>query len=181
MWVALAAAALLVAGATAQQRVRRGSVAIITADEIETSWDSGQAQMTGHVNVQIKGDYDATITAPSLTVETDLQKSQLLALTARGPVSFDIVTRSAEGKASRIVASCTDQATFSERTMIVVLKGNAHAEVTGMPRAEGVESAKYDGDSMTVDLRKHTIRLTQAHLNVEMAPPAEKGPTEAKP
>ena len=39
-----------------------------------------------------------------------------------------------------------------------------------------MESAKYDGESITIDLNKRTIKLKQATLEMQMAPPAEKEP-----
>jgi hypothetical protein len=163
---------VLAAAATVSQQVLRGNVATIQAKELEVDWETGSTKMTGDCRVDIKGDYEATMTTPALVFTTDIEKAQVLSFEATGPVSFDILTRPTNGKRSRIVARCSDSATFSEQTMLVVMKGNAHAEITGVPRVESVKSAVYDGESMTIDLKNHTIKLAQAHLEVEMAPQA---------
>ena len=177
MIIFVVAAAILAVELTAawpQQVVRRGSVAVVTADSLEMSLDSGVLEMTGNVNVNIKGDYTATMTAPSVRVETDKEKNQVVSIKATGPVTADVLTKPQDGKQQRIVARCSDEATFSEKTMIIEMRGNAHADVSGMPRGEGVESMKFDGDSMSINLKTHKVNLKQAHVNVEMAPPAEK-------
>lgn len=167
----------LVAGIAGGQYVKRGNIATVQAEQLEYDWETGDTKMTGNCRVDIKGDYDATMTTPALVITTDIEKAQVLSFEATGPVTFDIVTRPTDGKRSRIQARCSDSATFSEETMLAVMKGDAHAEVTSLPRAESVQSAVYDGDSMTIDLKNHKIKLSQAHLKVEMAP-AAGGPAE---
>jgi lipopolysaccharide export system protein LptA len=163
-------ALVLVAAVGVGQQVRRGNVATIQAEQLEYDWETGDTKMTGNCRVDIKGDYDATMTTPALTFKTDIEKAQVLSFEASGPVNFDILTRPSNGKRSRILARCSDSATFSEQTMLVVMQGDAHAEITSLPRTETLQSAVYDGDSMTIDLKNHKVKLSQAHLKVEMAP-----------
>jgi lipopolysaccharide export system protein LptA len=176
-----AAAGLTWAVCVAQQHALRGNVADIFADEMEVDYANNTATLAGGVRVQIKGSYDATMTAPRVTAVTSEDTNQLVALEASGPVTLDVTSTTSEGKQLRVSARCSQVATFSEKTMIAVLKGNAHAEVTKLPRLEGVESAKYDGETLTVDLKAHTIKLGGGvHLNVEMAPEQPKPEAGAK-
>jgi len=180
---AVASVALLVSltGAPGQKlQVLHGSIVDIYAAEVVVDWMTGVATLTGKVRVEIKGDYDANMTAPKVTATTSQEKNQVLSLEAQGPVTIDVVTKTPEGKQWRVSARCSDSATFSEQTMIAVLKGNAHAEATGLPRLEEMESAEYDGDTMTVDLKKHLLTFTQAHINAEMAPQAPSPEAGAK-
>ena len=182
LWAATVGVGLLLAlgAGTAQQKVLHGSVADIYATDVEVDLATGVATLTGNVRVQIKGAYDATMTAPTIVAKQSQEKNQVISLDAQGPVNLDVLTKGADGKQFRVTARCSDSATFSEQTMVAVLKGNAHAEVTGLPRAEAVESARYDGDTLTVDFKHNKIKLTQAHVNVEMAPEAEKSPAGTK-
>jgi len=174
------AAVVLLAAAVLAQHIRKGSVAVIRSDDMQVDWGTGLTEMTGNVRVDIKGDYTATMTASSVIVKADLEKAQVLSLEARGPVRFDIDTAPVEGKRSHITASCTQQAVFSEQTMVVTLEGNAHAEITGATAVVGqVEAAKYDGETVSIDLNKRSIRLKQATAEIHMAPEATK--TEAAP
>ncbi|MGQ9731715.1 MAG: LptA/OstA family protein [Candidatus Zipacnadales bacterium] len=174
---AAAAVVLLIGAVGLTQHIRKGSVATIRSDEMEVDWGTGVTTMTGNVRVEIKGEYEATLVASSVVVKADIEKSQLLSLEAHGPVQFDMITAPVNGQRSHIVARCSQSATFSETTMIVQLQGDAHAEIRGGGRAFGtaeVESARYDGESITVDLNKRTIKLRQATLEMQMAPPTQK-------
>ena len=171
-WALTGLILLLAAAIAVSQHVKRGSAATIQADRLQYDWETGDSEMSGNCRVDIKGEYEATMTASSVLVKTDIEKAQVLFFEARGPVDFDILTMPANGKRSRIQARCSNSATFSEQTMLVVMKGDVHAEIDGVPKVETVQSAVYDGDSMTIDLENHTIDLVPAHLNIEMAPAA---------
>ena len=175
-WLSLVlVGALLLVAAACAQHIKRGSVAVIRSDELEVDWGTGVTEMTGNVRVDIKGDYAATMWASAVTVRADLEKAQVLSLEAHGPVKFDIDTAPVEGKRSHIEATCKRQATFSEQTMTATLEGNAHVEITGAgAMVSQVESVRYDGDSLTIDLTNHKIKLKQATAEVQMAPGAEK-------
>ncbi len=161
------------------QHVKQGSVAVIRSDELEVDWGTGLTEMTGNVRMDIRGDYTASMAASSVILKGDLEKSRVLSVEARGPVNFTIDTVSADGKRSHIAASCSQLATFSEQTMIVTMVGNAHAEITGAEAVVSqVQSAKYDGESMTIDLNQRMIKLKQATAEVHMAPETEKPQTE---
>jgi len=169
----LSASALLVAAVVCAQHVKKGSVAIIRSDELEVDWGTGLTEMTGNVRMDIRGDYTASMAASSVVLKGDLEKSRVLSVEARGPVSFTVDTAPVDGKRSHITASCSQMATFTEQTMIVTMVGNAHAEITGAEAVVSqVESAKYDGESMTIDLNKRKIRLKSATAEVHMAPEA---------
>jgi phage gp45-like len=172
--IILALSLLLLAAAYAQH-IKKGSVAVIRSDELVVDWGTGDTEMTGNVRVDIKGDYTATMTASRVLVKADLEKSQVLSFEAVGPVSFEIDTKPVDGQRSHITAHCSRSATFSEQTMLVTMVGNAHAEITGASAvASQLESAKYDGDSMTIDLENRKINLKQATAEVHMAPQTEK-------
>jgi hypothetical protein len=168
---AVAVCVLMLVAVVCAQHLKKGSVAEIRSDELEVDWGTGLTEMTGHVSMTIRGDYTATMTASSVTLTGDLERSRVLSVEARGPVNFVVDTAPANGQRAHIVASCSQVATFSEQTMIVTMVGNAHAEITG---AEAVvsqlESAKYDGESMTIDLNKCKFKLKQATAEVHMAP-----------
>jgi hypothetical protein len=168
----LALMALFVAVVCAQH-IKQGSVAVIRSDELEVDWGTGLTEMTGNVRLDIKGDYTASMTASSVILKGDLEKSRVLSVEARGPVNFTVDTAPADGKRSHITASCSQVATFSEQTMVVTMVGNAHAEITGAEAmVSQIESAKYDGESMTIDLNQRKIKLKQATAEVHMAPEA---------
>lgn len=176
----LAAAALLAAAVGYAQHIKKGSVAVIRSEELDLDLNTGSTEMTGNVRVDIKGGYTATMTASSVSVAADLEKAQVLSFEARGPVKLVFDTTNKEGKPLHVVASCSQKATFSEQTMIATMEGNAHAEVTGAEAVVSqIESAKYDGDSMTIDLNQRKIKVKQAtaevHMAPEVAPPAEQG------
>ncbi len=170
VWPLVLLVLMLVAAVAVGQQIKRGNVATIQAEQLEYDWETGDTKMTGNCRVDIKGDYDATMTTPALVFRTDIETAQVLSFEATGPVTFDILTRPTDGKRSRIQARCSDSATFSEETMLAIMKGNAHAEITRLPRAESVQSVVYNGDSLTIDLRNHKIHFSGAHLEVEMAP-----------
>jgi lipopolysaccharide export system protein LptA len=173
-WLVAVTVAVLATALVTAQHVKKGSIATIESQEMLVDWGTGVTEMTGNVKVTIRGDYDATITASSVYVTADVEKAQVLSLEARGPVRVDIDTAPVDGKRSHVTASCTQRATFSEKTMVVVLEGNAHAEISGAGSVvSGVEAAKYDGQSMTIDLNKRTIRTKQATAEIQMAPAAE--------
>jgi len=167
--------ALLLLVAAYAQHVKQGSVATLTSDELEIDYGTGLTEMTGNVTMSIRGDYTATMTASSVTLKGDIEKSRVLSVEARGPVNFVIDTTTKDGKQAHITARCSREATFSEETMIVTMVGNAHAEVTGAEAlAAQLESAKYDGDSMTIDLDNRKISLKKATAEVHLAPQAAK-------
>ena len=166
---------LLLLAAAYAQHVKQGSVATITSDELEIDYGTGVTEMTGNVKMNIRGDYTATMNASSVTLKGDLEKSRILSVEAHGPVDFVIDTTDKDGKRAHITASCSREATFTEQTMIVTMVGNAHAEITGAEAvATQLESAKYDGDSMTIDLNNRKISLKKATAEVHLAPQVEK-------
>jgi len=167
--------ALLLLAAAYAQHVKQGSVATITSDELEIDYGTGVSEMTGNVTMTIRGDYTATMNASRVVLKGDIEKSRILSVEAHGPVNFVIDTTSKDGKRSHITASCSREATFSEQTMIVTMVGNAHAEIIGGEAlAAQLESAKYDGESMTIDLNNRKINLKKATAEVHLAPQEEK-------
>jgi lipopolysaccharide export system protein LptA len=171
----IAGLALLLLAAAYAQHVRQGSVATITSDELEIDYGTGVTEMTGNVSMTIRGDYTATMAASRVILKGDVEKSRVLSVEARGPVDFVIDTTDKDGKRTHITASCSREATFTEQTMIVTMVGNAHAEVIGgQALAAQLESAKYDGESMTIDLNNKKISLKKATAEVHLAPQEEK-------
>lgn len=170
----------VVAGA---QLIKKGSVAVIRSDEMEVDWSTGITEMTGNVKVTITGDYTATMTATSVILTGDLEKTRILSIEARGPVNFVIDAKSKNGKPIHITARCSQQATFSEQTMVATMVGDAHAEMTGAPSGTtAVESFRYDGESMTIDLKNRKIRVKGATTEVRLAPePAKAEASQGNP
>lgn len=166
---------LLLAVGGAAELIKKGSVAVIRSDEMEVDWSTGVTEMTGNVKVTITGDYMATMTAASVILTGDLEKTRILSIEARGPVNFVVDAKNKDGKPVHITARCSQQATFSEQTMLATMVGDAHAEMTGaVGAATSVESFRYDGQSVTIDLKNRKIRVKGASTEVRLAPEPTK-------
>jgi len=170
--------ALALVAVVCAQHVKKGSVAVIRSDELEVDLDTGVTEMTGNVRVDIKGDYNASMTASTVIVIADLEKSRVVSLEARGPVNFVVDTTTKDGKPLHVTASCSQKATFSEETMVATMVGDAHAEMAGAAAvASQLESLKYDGESVTIDLKSRKIKVRKATAEVRMAPATESSGT----
>ncbi len=163
MAVAVIAGALSVA---AGQQVRRTETGTVTADLIEYDFGTNDFTATGNAHVTILGRHNAQIRAPKLTMDLSDQLDRILRLEAAGPVRFEVVTApDDEGLRRQIEASATQSAVYVDETQTVTLTGDAVADVRTLPEGE-VEAARFEGQSIVVNLAKSTLSVRQAKIEV---------------
>ncbi len=168
--VALVAGTVVVA-----QQSSKTTTAEFGAEEVAWDWTTNVFELVGGCWLNIKADHDARMTARAMTVKADKNLQQVEMLTAAGPVKFEVLTaKDKDGLQRKIVASCSQKATYEEKTQVVELIGNAEADVTTLPEGN-VEAAHLTGDKVTVDLKANKVTVTKAHVTVTTEIETEKG------
>ena len=163
---ALVAATVLATVAAAQQQTRRTETGTVTADDIVYDFANNDFKATGNVSVQIEGRHNAKMRAPALSMDLSDSLNRILKLVASGPVHFEVLTAAdSKGLRRKIIASCSQRATYDADSETVVLSGDALADVTTLPEGN-VEAAHFTGESITVDLHNSTLSVKQAQITV---------------
>jgi lipopolysaccharide export system protein LptA len=162
------AALLLTATWAVCQQVKRTRNAAITAQNMELDWDKGVIEFTGNCRLVVGGDYEGTMTAPSMKVELTPKHDKIHYLVAKGPVSFTIVTRpDAKGARRKIVASAQQEANYSEETQLVKLIGGAKADMMPVGSTDPDEVVHFTGQTITANLKTNRLLVDDANLTVQ--------------
>lgn len=168
MRVFLPLLAVLVAATAFCQQVRKTRTATITAKTMELDWDKNVVDFAGNCKLTVGGDYDATMTAPSMTASFTSQPVTVKTLVAKGPVVFTVITRpDGQGRKRKIVASARNQATYSEETQVVKLTGQAVADLTPLDEKDPVEAVHFTGETITASLKTNRLTVDDANLTIK--------------
>jgi len=150
------------------QQVKRTRNATVGAPKMEIDWDTGVIEFSGGVKLTVGGDYEGTMTAPSMNVQLTAKHDKIKLLVAKGPVHFTILTRpDAKGARRKIVASAQQEATYSEETQLVKLTGGAKADMSTVGSQDAAESAHFTGQTITANLKTNRLIVDDANLTVE--------------
>jgi lipopolysaccharide export system protein LptA len=137
---------------------------------------------SGNTIAILHGDYDATVYAPKMTFTLPPKGQKVGTLTATGPVRFEILTPpDQQGLRTKIVATATDSATYSEVTQKLMLKGNADATITRLPESPDTPNAHITGDEIDANLQTGDMTVTTANMTVSGPLSAVQTKPEAKP
>jgi len=160
---------MAISGSWAQQ-IKRTVNAVITAQTMDYDWGTGQAEFTGNVKLVLTGAYNATMTAPRMSVKLSPKAERVLSVVAQGPAHFSVVTApDAQGLRRKIEATAQQQLTYAAETQIVTLIGGATADV--LPVSEGenadVEAVHFTGQTIVANLKTNKLTVQEANLSVE--------------
>ena len=159
---------LLLATMAGSQKVKRYRNATITAQTMELDWDTNVAEFSRNCQLNISGDYSATMTAPNMVVRLTPEADKVVSVVAKGPVSFSIVTKpDAKGIRRRITASARQEATYSEDTQVIKLVGGAQADMLPVGAAEGTEAVHFTGQTIAANLKTNRLTVDEANLTIK--------------
>jgi lipopolysaccharide export system protein LptA len=164
-----------------QQQIKQAQNAVITAQTMDYDWVNNTVDFTGNTRVVLKGEYDATMTSPSLAVKLSPKGDRVLTMEAAGPVNFTVTTKpDANGLRRKIVGTAKERATYDDATQVVKLLGGASADLLpiepGAAPAEGTEAPQglaraeaihFTGQTITANLKTSKMTVDDANLQVE--------------
>ncbi len=172
--VAIVAGASVLGVAVAQQ-VKRTETGTVTADLIEYDFGNNDFKATGNVVVNIVGQHQAKMFAPTLSMDLNQDLDRILSLVAAGPVKFEVLTAAdSAGLRRKILASCGSRAAYDADSQTVSMTGGAKADVSTLS-VGNAEAAHFTGESITVNLRTSMLSIKQADLSVTTEIPASEG------
>ena len=181
IWVL--AGLLLVSCLAWAQNSKKTQSADIKGDGSVFNWNTNELTLTGSVSVQITSANATTMTAPKMTAKFSKAMDLILNLVASGPVRLEIITApDADGVRSRMTATCTDKAEYSETTQKIVLHGGAVADYVSLPEGPESRTAHFTGDEIEANLNTSELTVLNTHIRVSSplkAPPAPSAPGAA--
>lgn len=173
--IALLAVTLAICTVVVAQQSRKTATAEFGSEDFSWAWDTNVFELAGGAWLNVKAEHVAKMTATAMTVQADDKLRQIELLTATGPVKIDVLTAKDEkGLQRKIVASCSEKATYQEAKQLIEMIGNVEADVTTLP-AGNVEAAHLCGDKITFDLKANKVTVTQAKMTITTEIDTEKG------
>ena len=170
--VSLAALAVLVA-AWPQARTRT-TTADISADEMIFRFGRNEFEFRGNCVLKIKGPNTAEMVAPRMVFKLSSGGASLASLTAYGPVKMTIITaKDASGQRRRIVARCSEKATYNEASQLVEMIGDGVADIVTLPETPQSPRFHFNMDYLKVNLRTGELTAKPAKVRFEGMLPAE--------
>lgn len=165
--VVLVGCSLIVATMAFCQQVKRTRTGTVTAQTMELDWEKNVVIFSGNARLVVSGEYNADMTAPSMNVALNQKGDRIMSLVAKGPVTFTVITQpDATGLKRKIVASASDQATYSEDAQQIKLVGNAVADM--MPvGGEATEAMHFTGQTIVANLKTNRLTVDNANLTVK--------------
>jgi len=125
-------------------------------------------EFKGDCVLEIAGPNTATMTSPRMVFQLARGGSQLKFLKAFGPVKVTVLTpKNEEGQRRKIVAECTDYASFNELDQIVELMGKGQAEIIILPEGPDSQRLRFNVQQMRIDLRSGELSATPAKVHFE--------------
>ncbi len=148
----------------------------VLADDMVWRYQKNEFEFTGNCSLQIHSNSSATMTAPKMTMNLSADGRQVKLLRATGPLQTTIITApDAQGVKRKIVAHCTQYATYGEENESIELVGNAVADLYTLPESPDAQSAHFTGEVIRVSLKAGEVSARKAKVHVEgvYAAPAE--------
>lgn len=156
----------LLASLAIAQQVKKSRTATVTAQSMDFDWSSNTFVFSGNAKLSIGGDMEATMSAPTVTFSFDEKAKAIKNLIAKGPVQFTVVTKpGADGSKRKIVASASQEATYSEDTQIVKLVGSAVADMLPL-EGNAAEAVHFTGETITANLKTNRLTVDNANVTV---------------
>lgn len=170
------AAAVLPASVCWPQAHTRTTTADIRAAEMVYDIGKNQFTFTGSCVLQISGPNTAEMTAPKMVFELGREGATLRRLTAFGPVKMTVITRKdKQGQRRRIVARCSEQATYKEPEQVVEMRGDCVADIVTLPETPDSQRFHFNMERLVVDLRTGKLTAKPARVRFEGTIPAGEG------
>ncbi len=146
----------LLGSTTAQRQVHKGTKVTIEAESLEYDLTTDVLVMAGGCSVAIADAAQTRMSAPKVTITPEEGENRVISVEAQGPVSFSRIID--PGNADRrLKASCSQRATFSERSGLGSLIGSVRVTVTETPDKGDV--ATINGNSLEFSLDGGDLQL----------------------
>lgn len=165
--LALVGCSLIVASMAVCQQVKRTRTASVEAESMDLDWGKNVVVFSGGAHLTVTGETNADMVAPSMNVAFNAKGDRIMSLVAKGPVTFTVITQPDEnGLKRKIVATASDQATYSEEAQQIKLVGNAVADMTPVG-GESTEGMHFTGQTIVANLQTNRLTVDKANLTVK--------------
>jgi lipopolysaccharide export system protein LptA len=163
--VALLLASALVAWGQVHQRTR---TADISGSEMVFRWSKNEFEFSGNCVLTVQGPTTAILQAPRMVFQLDRSGGSFKSLKAFGPVQLSLTTApDAENVRRKIVARCSQYATFAEGEQVIELVGDAVADMITLPETPEAPRAHFNGDYVRANLSTGELSAKPARLRIE--------------
>lgn len=160
------------------QAAKHTRTADVSADDMVWRYQKNEFEFTGNCELKISGPSSATMQAPKMTMTLTSDSRQVKLLHATGPLLATIVTApDANGVRHKIVARCSQYATYAEGDESIDLVGNAVADLYTLPASPNAQAAHFSGETIHVALKAGEVSAHKAKVHVEgvYTAPQEEG------
>jgi hypothetical protein len=150
------------------QATKHTRSADVAADDMVWRYQKNEFDFSGNCSLQIHSMSSATMTAPKMTMHLSADGRAVKFLKATGPVDATVITApDADGVRRKIVAHCSQYATYAEENQTIELVGNAVADLITLPESPDAQSAHFTGEVIRVSLKAGELTARKARLHVE--------------
>jgi hypothetical protein len=160
------------------QAAKHTRTADVSADDMTWRYQKNEFEFTGNCDLTITGPSSATMTSPKMTMTLTSKGDQIKLLHADGPLQTTIITSpDANGVKHKIVARCSQYATYGEENETIQLVGNAVADLYTLPESPDAQTAHFSGETIRVSLKAGEVSAHKAKVHVEgiYTAPEEEG------